>query len=73
MSSYTRSEARATPDARAAAQTPPDMRLETFADWLKALDDHDWRGGIEATRKLRSMGISVVLCNAKPPGDRGAA
>ena len=48
-----------------------DERLETFRAWLDSIDRLDWRAGLEATRKLRSLGISV--CLAAPPRDRRPA
>jgi hypothetical protein len=48
---------------------PPDPRLEAFTQLLAAFDRHDWRAGQLATRKLRTLGLSV--CAIKPAGDRG--
>ena len=52
-----------------------DPRLEAFASWLLSLEACDWRGGLQATRELRALGVFVCLCpTTKPaPGDRMGA
>ncbi len=63
-----------TPKAGNGNAVPPeiaDARLEAFQDWLKALDARDWKRGLEATRQLRALSISI--CLVTPPGDRRGA
>jgi hypothetical protein len=36
-----------------------DPRLDAFADWISAHDRRDVRAGLEATRQLRALGVSV--------------
>lgn len=49
-----------------------DPRLAAFTEWLASLDRCDWKAGLLATRKLRSMGLSCVLL-PNPSGDRRGA
>ena len=50
----------------ACGSTPPDdARLAAFARYLRAVDSADWPAGLKATRELRALGLSVVLCTPK--------
>jgi hypothetical protein len=58
----------APPNRVGLASESDDPRLESFIDFLDALDRADWRKGQLATRRLRSLGISV--CLVTPPERR---
>ena len=45
-----------------------DPRLDAVIDFFIAHDNRDARKGVEATRRLRSLGYSIALVPLRPSG-----